>query len=272
MSTTFVDFQELKQKISIHQCLTMLGVTLKVGGEQMRGPCPACKTGGDRALVVTPSKNIFYCFAAKKGGDQIALVSHIRGLGAKEAANAIAEHYGTNILPVPRNGTVPSNGTSSRGTVPQGQEAKERPPEALKPLDYLLAEHEAVQALGLASEACGAFGAGYAPKGIMRGRVAIPIHDPTGQKLLAYVGRAVGNEEPKLLFPKNYDPQTTLFNAHRVAHGDFVYLALDPLDVLKAHQNGVENVVACLGTLNANFLQALSIWMDEKDIQFVEPM
>jgi DNA primase len=269
MATAFIDFAELKTRVSIHQCLTMLGLDLKVSGEQMRGPCPACKTGGDRALVVTPSKGVFYCFAAKKGGDQIAMVSHLKGTGAKEAANLIAEHFGTGILPPPRNGTVPAKGN---GTVPSNGTSSPAPKAELQPLDYLQAEHEAVQALGLTGEACKAFGAGYAPKGIMRGRLAIPIHDHTGQKLLAYVGRAVGNEEPKLAFPKNYDPQTTIFNAHRVARGDFVYLALDPLEVLLAHQNGAENVVGCLGTLNANFLQALSIWMDENDIQSIEPM
>jgi hypothetical protein len=43
------------------------------------------------------------------------------------------------------------------------------------------------------------FGAGFAPKGIMRGRFAIPVHVSTGI-LLAYCGRAVKDESPVLLF------------------------------------------------------------------------
>ena len=51
---------------------------------------------------------------------------------------------------------------------------------------------------GLTEETCQAFGAGYAPKGIMRGRLAIPIHD-WGGALVAYCGRAVEDESPTLI-------------------------------------------------------------------------
>jgi DNA primase len=270
-ASTFIDFADLKTRISIHQVMTMLGMTLKQQGAQYRGPCPI-HGGGDRAMVVTPAKGVFYCFAEKKGGDQIALCSHVREVPVKDAARAIAEHYGTVPLPAARNSTIPGNSTSPSDTVPQGQAVQERPREALRPLDYLQPEHEAVQALGVSPEACTAFGSGYAPKGILRGRLAIPIHDHTGQKLLAYVGRAIGDEEPRLAFPKNFEPGTVIFNAHRVQRGDFAYLASDPLEVLKAHDNGVENVVACLGVLDADFLQVLSLWMDEHQIESIEPL
>ena len=59
MSTQTVDFKELKARISIEQVLPMIGARLKGHGPQMRGPCPICKSGGDRALVVTPSKGLF---------------------------------------------------------------------------------------------------------------------------------------------------------------------------------------------------------------------
>ena len=82
----FVDFAELKTRVSIEQATQMLGLNLTPHGSQHRGPCPVCKTGGDRALVVTPAKGLFYCFAAKSGGDAIALVAHIRGISVKDAA------------------------------------------------------------------------------------------------------------------------------------------------------------------------------------------
>jgi hypothetical protein len=47
-------------------------------------PCPVCKTGGERAIVITPDKFVFYCFSAKVGGDAIALVSHIKGVSFSE--------------------------------------------------------------------------------------------------------------------------------------------------------------------------------------------
>jgi DNA primase len=81
----FIDFVALKEKVSIAQCVTMLGLRMK-GSDQLRSPCPQCQSGGDRALAVNIAKGSFYCFAQGKGGDQIALVAHIRDVGQREAA------------------------------------------------------------------------------------------------------------------------------------------------------------------------------------------
>ena len=49
-----IDFTELKQHVGIERAVELLGVNLKKAGAQLRGPCPVCKDGGDRAFVVTP--------------------------------------------------------------------------------------------------------------------------------------------------------------------------------------------------------------------------
>jgi hypothetical protein len=102
----------------------------------------------------------------------------------------------------------------------------------LRPLDYLQAAHEAVQALGVSPETAARFGPGFAPKRIMRGRFAIPVHDPSGI-LLAYCERAVKDESPLLLFPNGFDPRIAIFNANRIVEGD-LFLVRDPLQVLTA--------------------------------------
>jgi hypothetical protein len=109
-------------------------------------------------------------------------------------------------------------------------------------------------------------GPGYAaPKGILCGRLAIPMHSRDGV-LLAYCGRTVKNESPMLLFPSGFDPHATIFNAHRVAEGE-LYLVRDPLDVLKAFENGIENVVSFLTEgITAQQLEQLASLMDEKKI------
>ena len=71
--THLIDYAELKTRVSIHDAIQKLGLELKPAGHQLRGFCPQCKTGSDRALVITPDKSLFYCFSAKTGGDQIAL-------------------------------------------------------------------------------------------------------------------------------------------------------------------------------------------------------
>jgi len=54
--SSFIDFAALKERISVEAAIPLLGLSLKQQNGQWRGPCPACKSGGDRALVVTPSK------------------------------------------------------------------------------------------------------------------------------------------------------------------------------------------------------------------------
>ena len=103
----------------------------------------------------------------------------------------------------------------------------------------------------------------------MRGRSAIPLHDPTGI-LLAYCGRAVHDESPLLLFPNGFDPRTTIFNAHRIVEGD-LFLVRDPLQVLTAHENGIENVVAFLTeNVTALQLEQLAALMDERKWEHLE--
>src|SRR5688500_13557499 len=93
MNTTFVDFAQLKESVRIEQIVAWLGLRMKQSGDQFRGPCPVCKTGGDRALAVNTAKQGFYCFSLKRGGDIIALTAHIKAISQKDAAIQIAEQF-----------------------------------------------------------------------------------------------------------------------------------------------------------------------------------
>ena len=177
----YIDFKDLKAQVEIVNVADMLGLGLTQQGEQLRGPCPVCKEGDDRSLVVTPGKNAYYCFAAKEGGDCIALAAHVLDLSMKSAALRIAEHF--ELVP-------------GKTEEPETEEE----PKALQPLTYLHYKHEAVQALGIDPQAAERVGIGYAKKGMMRGRVAIPIRRDDGT-LVGYCGYAV-DADPILKFPK----------------------------------------------------------------------
>jgi len=216
--------------------------------------------------VITPAKSAFYCFGGKTGGDVIALAAHIRDCSVKDAARFLA---GEGNSTSSKNSTSSRNGTSSPGTVPEERRKGNEGSPALKPLTYLEPGHPKVVALGLTAETCEAFGAGYAPKGIMRGRLAIPIRDWSGE-LVAYSGRAVEDESPTLIFPNGFRPEDHLFNAHQVGEGELV-LSRDPLEALLALQNGVENVAALLtDVLSAEQLQMIAALMDERGCETVE--
>jgi DNA primase len=171
--TTFVDFADVKEKVSFSDTINHLNLDVKQAGNQWRGACPTCKSGGDRALVITDGKG-WFCFALKKGGDQIALAAHILDVGVKEAAFELAR----------MSGMVTVTGKDTSSTVPQSEAVTGM---GLSPLSYLESEHDAVVAIGFDTDVAASLGIGYAPRGIMRGTVAVPIRDARGV-LRGYIG------------------------------------------------------------------------------------
>ena len=179
----YTDFQALKEQCTIEQVVSLLKLEMKPSNKQLRGPCPTCKSGGDRALVVTPERGVYYCFADSKGGDLIQLAAHIRKESPKDAAAFIAQ---------------------SLSTVPQAKEAKQTS-KSLQPLEHIEFEHEAVIAIGLDTDVAASLGIGYATKGVARGNVVIPVRDANGV-LKGYVGVTELTFIPKDFQPSNIIP------------------------------------------------------------------
>jgi DNA primase len=181
MAAQYIDFAALKERVSISQVVQMLGLQMK-GTDQLRSACPACRQAGDRTLAVNLTKGSFYCFADSKGGDCIALAAHIRGIGQRQAAQEIADHFRIGEPEKP----------AQQPSQPVGG--------GLKALDYLEAEHEAVQILGFEPDVAEALGIGYAGKGLMRGTVAVPVRLEDGT-LVGYLGITEAKLPPKWQLP-----------------------------------------------------------------------
>ena len=166
-----VDFASLKERVSIVDALRLLDIThLKPRGNQLRGACPICHDENDRKFVVTPSLNLFHCFACHAGGDQLTLVSKLRDISLRDAALWLSGDTAPNEKPVPQ-----EQGRSQPAT------------SGFHALDYLEPEHEAVLSLGINPAAAKRLGIGYAPKGVARGSVLIPVRNEQG-KLEGYIG------------------------------------------------------------------------------------
>jgi DNA primase len=167
----FIDFAAVKSAISIMEVCGWYSLELKQEQSSYRGCCPICKSDEKRAFTVNPDKDMYHCHKCKKGGDQISLVAAIEHISVKDAAARMLEH-----------------------------EEKPTPKAELKPLTHLIFEHEAVQAL-MSPEKAEEVGIGFANKGVLAGRLLLPIRDTSG-KLLFYIGYSE-RLEPRWKLPKN---------------------------------------------------------------------
>ena len=175
--STFIDFEAVKADNPISDVAERLGLALKKAGQQLRGPCPSGE-GGERGLAITPAKGLWYSFGLQKGGDVLALVELVNDCSTKEAAQFLAGD------------TVPPE---KRDTRQSKQSAPER---GFRALDYLEPDHAAVEALGIKPDDAEALGIGYAPRGVLRGTVAVPVRLTDGT-LSGYIGITEAKLPPK---------------------------------------------------------------------------
>lgn len=165
-----VDFEQIKQRVTMEEAAALLGLQLIGGSAQKKAECPKCES---KSLAINTDRRIFFCHSAKVGGDVISLVAHCKDLSVKDAAT---------LLDSPRSPVKASNSPATQG---------------FKSLDYLESDHPLVETIGFDVEIAGKLGVGYAPKGILRGTVAIPIRDEHGV-LIAYIGITEATLPPTL--------------------------------------------------------------------------
>jgi len=120
----------------------------------------------------------------------------------------------------------------------------------LEPLDR---KHPYLTERGLTQETIVNFGLGYCAKGMMAGRIAIPIHDVEG-RVVAYAGRWPGEPPhgtPKYKLPPGFRKSLELYNLDRACKAS----AHEPLVIVEGFfgamilsQCGVQRVVALMGS------------------------
>lgn len=252
----FIDFKLLKQRVQIMDILDHYGLreTLHPSGKTLVGSCPICGGESDR-FRVSPEKNVWNCFGKEcKGGNALDFVAKKEAVPLREAAQRIVEWLKLDLDSEPIAKVIPS--------IPTGTEATPQPIDPVehagvnKPLKFELqhldSSHSYLKERGLSKETVETFGLGYCDRGIMRGRVVVPLHNREG-KVVAYLGRWPGDPpegESRYKLPKGFSRTLELFNVHRAQeHREHPLIIVEgAFSAMKIHQAGFSRVVALLGS------------------------
>jgi DNA primase len=257
MPEGFVSFAEVKRAVTMEAVLTryelLAGLNRK--GQNLAGPCPFCKGKSQRQFQVNLVKNAWYCFGCKEGGNVLDFVAKREKMSVRAAALKLDSWFELGLgaeSPRPQELRAPTS-------APPPPAAAEAVPAGNPPLAFTLKtldpRHASLEDLGLSPATIERFDAGYCAKGLLKGRLAIPIHGRHGE-LLAYAGLALGEETPRCLFPPKFHPSIEIFNLHRLIEvpeeSGPLYLVPDILGVLQLAEAGYDSVLGLFdGSLSA---------------------
>lgn len=241
----WLDFRAIKSNARFEAVLEHYDTKFTRRGDELTCRCPF---HDDRkpSFKVNTAKGVFHCFGCQAKGNVIDFVQRKEGGTIRQAAQLVIE--------------ICDLETTTEEPMMQETNDREksiREPEGNRPLELSLqldVEHPYLEGRGLEPDTVALFGLGHCKRGMMRGRIAIPIHDERGQ-LVAYAGRWSGAEEDppakdgKYKLPPKFHKSLVLFNLHRVpADARTVVLVEGFFSVFWIHQVGIPNVVAMMGT------------------------
>jgi DNA primase len=88
------DFASIRANVTMQMLLDHYSITLKQQGQELRGKCPlpGCRAGA-RSFQVNLTKNVFYCFSCKAGGNVIDFVAKIEECNIREAGLKIQQWF-----------------------------------------------------------------------------------------------------------------------------------------------------------------------------------
>jgi DNA primase len=267
--SSFVDFKAVKAAITMEQVLEHYGLMDKFTkkGDSLNGPCPIHSGSNPTQFRISISKNIWNCFSkCKQGGNVLDFISKMEDVSIHAAALKAIEWFQLDMEAVSRNSDQAEENESAEprskiAPAPKKPESKQTPTEdtsALnKPLKFRLEKlernHPYLTDRRLTTETLVDFGAGFCGKGMMAGRIAIPIHNPNGE-VVAYAGRLVGeptDDNPKYKLPPGFRKSLELFNIDRASKESPeqpLVVVEGFFDCMKFHQHGHRKTVALMGS------------------------
>jgi DNA primase len=265
----FIDFKALKAALTMEQVLDHYGIAdrFKRKGDSLSGPCPIHKGSNPTQFRVSLTKNLWNCFSeCHHGGNVLDFIARMEDVSIHAAALKAIEWF--SLDPEAMSGDGKEDGESQReapksdttSSPKPTQQRKAPAPENGTPnkplqfrLDKLERNHPYLTERGLTQETIVDFGVGFCAKGMMAGRIAIPIHNREGA-VLAYAGRfpgEPGEDTPKYKLPPGFRKSLELFNLDRAIKepADKPLVIVEGFfDCMKLHQLSWHKTVALMGS------------------------
>ena len=273
----WVNYQRLREELDFRQVLEAYGVKALYKGDQATAFCPLAghEDKKSRSFSANLTKGIFQCFGCHTKGNVVEFAVRMEGFDPQEA-----EQFREGALKVQERFLGKPEGTKTakkrRGLEEDKPEVRAASSDSAQeenvervinaPLDFELksidASHAYLVERGLTSETIATFGVGYCNRGMMKGRVVIPLHDKKGE-LIGYAGRLVDDEvidgeHPKYLMPgkrevkgivHEFSKSEFLFNGHRIDELVPNLIVVEGFfQTMWLHQCGFPYVVAVMGS------------------------
>ena len=261
MASEWVDFKTIKANVSMEMVLRRYGIRVRRSANgYLRGACPLPthqSSASSQSFIVNTTKNVWSCQSGScraarggcVGGNVLDFVALMNGCPIRDAALLLQQSFGGTTC-------VDRLDPQKRGYESASQGSTQFSGDALpRPLSFVLSgvncRHPYLAERGIDPDVTRLFGVGhYAGRGIMSGRIVIPIHNLEGA-LVAYVGRSIDAREPRYRFPTGFRKSHLLFNLHRAVKETkrgTVVIVEGFFDCMKVYQAGYKSVVALMGS------------------------
>jgi len=245
----WINFQGLRERLDFSAVLHHYRVEMKPArnGGRQQGFCPLPTHQGQRrspSFSVDLHRKIWRCFGCNKGGNVLDFCVRMEGKDPSdnrqvlEVARVVRDRFGLGPSQVAQ---APAKGKKSEQKPQKATQSQQRqkgfpadaPHVINPPLDFELKDldpkHPYLRNRGFTPETINHFGLGYCGRGMLQGRVVIPLHDAKGQ-LVGYAGRLVDDsrvseQTPKYRFPSprlrhdqvlELKKSLFLYNGHRI--------------------------------------------------------
>lgn len=245
--TAFTNYEAVKAALDFPTVLSHYDIATTGSGDQLKIICPFHEDHKPSCGVHT-TNGVFNCFSCTASGNIFDFVVDMEGGDAKNKTGLRAGALkGIEIMQLDPADFGNSGGNkrakSQKQTKPSGKKSptpRQRPAKKQQddthdegqkdetkapinpPLTFELdleQDHPFFEERDISKETIARFGLGYCKKGIMAGRICIPLHNDQGE-LVAYAGRYAADDlpddSPRYKLPKGFQKAHVLFNLHRI--------------------------------------------------------